>query len=121
MRATRVQAEPTGLTIESIQREVAAYFDVKLADLKGPKRHRAVAHPRMIAMYLARKHTELSLGQIGAYFGGRDHSTVLHAWKRTRARLAIDSATRTTLEQLCTRLQLELPPHAGHHAPDRVD
>ncbi len=79
---------PTGLTIESIQREVAAYFDVKLHDLKGPKRHRAVAHPRMVAMYLARKLTNMSYPEIGSRFGGKDHSTVISAVRK--------------IERLCT-------------------
>src|ERR1700704_5711558 len=55
---------PTGLTIEAVQRQVASYFDVKLHDLKGPKRHRAIAHPRMIAMFLARKLTNMSFPEI---------------------------------------------------------
>ena len=79
---------PTGLTIETIQREVAAYFDVKLHDLKGPKRHRAVAHPRMVAMYLARKLTNMSYPEIGSRFGGKDHSTVISAVRK--------------IERLCT-------------------
>ena len=73
---------PSGLTIEALQREVAAYFDVKLHDLKGPKRHRAVAHPRMIAMYLARKLTNMSYPEIGSRFGGKDHSTVISAVRK---------------------------------------
>jgi chromosomal replication initiator protein len=68
---------PSGLTIEAIQREVAGYFDVKLHDMKGPKRHRAIAHPRMVAMYLARKLTNMSYPEIGGRFGGKDHSTVI--------------------------------------------
>jgi chromosomal replication initiator protein len=79
---------PTGLTIETIQREVATYFDVKLHDLKGPKRHRAVAHPRMVAMYLARKLTNMSFPEIGSRFGGKDHSTVISAVRK--------------IERLCT-------------------
>ena len=58
--AKLIAGAPTGLTVETIQRDVAAYFDVKLHDLKGPKRHRAIAHPRMVAMYLARKLTNLA-------------------------------------------------------------
>jgi chromosomal replication initiator protein len=79
---------PTGLTIETIQREVATYFDVKLHDLKGPKRHRAIAHPRMVAMYLARKLTKMSFPEIGSRFGGKDHSTVISAVRK--------------IERLCT-------------------
>ena len=52
---------------------MASYFGVKLHDLKGPKRHRAVAHPRMVAMYLARRLTAMSYPEIGSRFGGKDH------------------------------------------------
>ena len=72
-------------------------------------------------MYLARELSGESLPAIGRHFGGRDHSTVLHAWKRTRARLAIDTSTRAAVEQLCTRLQLEHPPTVEHRAHDRLD
>jgi chromosomal replication initiator protein len=89
---------PTGLTIESIQREVAAYFDVKLADLKGPKRHRAVAHPRMIAMFLARKLTNMSYPEIGSRFGGKDHSTVISAVRKIE-KLCTDEPTVRSIVQ----------------------
>ena len=87
-----------GLTIEAIQREVASYFDVKLHDLKGPKRHRAVAHPRMIAMYLARKLTTMSYPEIGSRFGGKDHSTVISAVRKIE-RLCTEDPTLTQRRQ----------------------
>ena len=105
---------PSGLTIEAVQREVAAYFDVKLHDLKGPKRHRAVAHPRMIAMYLARKLTNMSYPEIGSRFGGKDHSTVISAVRKIERLCGEDPSVRSvvgTLEEpsapaliLCTAL-----------------
>jgi chromosomal replication initiator protein len=82
--AKLIASTPNGLTIEAIQREVAGYFDVKLHDMKGPKRHRAIAHPRMVAMYLARKLTKMSFPEIGGRFGGKDHSTVISARKIER-------------------------------------
>jgi chromosomal replication initiator protein len=88
---------PTGLTIETIQREVAAYFDIKLHDLKGPKRHRAVAHPRMIAMYLARKLTNMSFPEIGSRFGGKDHSTVISAVRKIEKLCAEDPTARSVV------------------------
>jgi chromosomal replication initiator protein len=88
---------PTGLTIEGIQREVAAYFDVKLHDLKGPKRHRAVAHPRMIAMYLARKLTNMSFPEIGSRFGGKDHSTVISAVRKIEKLCGEDPTVRSVV------------------------
>jgi len=77
-----VSATPQGFNIEAIQREVATYFDIKLHDLRGPKRLQSVARPRMIAMYLARKLTGSSFPEIGGRFGGKDHSTVISAVKK---------------------------------------
>ncbi len=96
-----IASTPAGLTIEAIQREVAAYFDVKLQDLKGPKRHRAVAHPRMVAMYLARRLTAMSYPEIGSRFGGKDHSTVISAVRKIERLAGEDPSLRsivTTLE-----------------------
>ncbi len=91
---------PTGLTIETIQREVAAYFDVKLHDLKGPKRHRAIAHPRMVAMYLARKLTKMSFPEIGSRFGGKDHSTVISAVRKIERLCTEDPTVRSVVGTL---------------------
>ena len=96
---------PTGLTIESIQREVAAYFDIKLHDLKGPKRHRAVAHPRMIAMYLARKLTSMSFPEIGSRFGGKDHSTVISAVRKIERLCAEQPTVRSVVNTIETHLR----------------
>ncbi|MGJ3649241.1 chromosomal replication initiator protein DnaA [Sphingomonas sp. GlSt437] len=70
------------VTIDEIQRAVSAYFDIKPIDLISARRARAVARPRQIAMYLAKRLTTRSLPEIGRKFGGRDHSTVIHAVKR---------------------------------------
>jgi chromosomal replication initiator protein len=96
---------PTGLSVEAIQREVASYFDVKLHDLKGPKRHRAVAHPRLIAMYLSRQLTQLSYPDIGSRFGGKDHSTVISAVRKIERKSAEDPNLRSVLTTLTTRLR----------------
>ena len=96
---------PTGLTIEAVQREVAAYFDVKLHDLKGPKRHRAVAHPRMVAMYLARKLTNMSYPEIGSRFGGKDHSTVISAVRKIERLCGEDSSVRSVVGTLESHLR----------------
>jgi chromosomal replication initiator protein len=67
------------VTIEDIQRKVAEYFDVRLAELLGARRLRAIARPRQVAMYLAKRLTSKSYPDIGRAFGGRDHTTVIHA------------------------------------------
>jgi chromosomal replication initiator protein len=96
---------PSGLTIEAIQREVAGYFDVKLHDMKGPKRHRAIAHPRMVAMYLARKLTNMSFPEIGGRFGGKDHSTVISAVRKIERLCSEDPTVRSVVGTLEGRLR----------------
>ncbi len=72
---------PTRTTVQTIVDAVTNFYDVRLADLQSKRRARSVALPRQVCMYLARRHTQHSLGEIGGYFGGRDHTTVLHAVK----------------------------------------
>src|SRR5436190_3524021 len=96
---------PSGLTIEAIQREVAGYFHVKLHDMKGPKRHRAIAHPRMVAMYLARKLTNMSFPEIGSRFGGKDHSTVISAVRKIERLCGEDPTVRSVVGTLESHLR----------------
>lgn len=72
------------VTAENIQRTVAEYYKIKLSDLLSKRRNRSVARPRQVAMYLAKQLTTKSLPEIGEAFGGRDHTTVLHACKTIR-------------------------------------
>jgi chromosomal replication initiator protein len=88
------------LTVEAVQKEVANYFNVKLADLKSPKRHQAIARPRQIAMYLARKLCKASYPELGQRFGGKDHTTVLSACRKIDKLVAEDAKTRHTVEEL---------------------
>lgn len=88
------------LTVEAVQKEVANYFNVKLADLKSPKRHQAIARPRQIAMYLARKLCKASYPELGQRFGGKDHTTVLSACRKIDALVQTDPKTRHTVEEL---------------------
>ena len=67
------------VTVEAIQRKVADYFNISLSDMKAKRRNRAISYPRQIAMYLTRRLTDHSLPEIGDSFGGRDHTTVIHA------------------------------------------
>ncbi len=88
------------LTVEAVQKEVANYFNVKLADLKSPKRHQAIARPRQIAMYLARKLCKASYPELGQRFGGKDHTTVLSACRKIENLVQTDPKTRHTIEEL---------------------
>jgi chromosomal replication initiator protein len=67
------------ISIQQILEAVTKYYAVKATDLQGKKRHKSIAFPRQVCMFLARRHTRFSLEEIGAHFGGRDHSTVIHA------------------------------------------
>jgi len=92
------RSEP--LTIRSIAMLTAKHFGLKLADLKSPQRRQAIVSARGVAIYLARQLTESSLEQIGAFFGGRDHTTVLHSYRRTEKLVKHDPATRLAVNEL---------------------
>src|SRR4029077_14612624 len=72
-------AEQKRITIQRIFDAVTKYYNVRLSDLQSKRRHKSSAFPRQVCMFLARRHTRYSLEEIGGYFGGRDHTTVLHA------------------------------------------
>jgi chromosomal replication initiator protein len=87
-------------TVERIAQRVGRYFQVEPRQLQARSRTRGTLLPRQIGMYLARQLTELSLQQIGAYFGGRDHSTVLHACRKVEQALAHDVRLSGAVRQL---------------------
>jgi chromosomal replication initiator protein len=97
LRISDEQITPA-LTVETIQAAVARHYQLKIHDLKGASRARSVARPRQIAIYLTRKYTELGLKEIGAHFGGRDHSTVLHACETIETGLEADPSIREAVE-----------------------
>jgi len=106
-QTTAEQAAP--LTIETIQKVVAAHFAIRIADLKGPRRHKGIARPRMIAMYLARELTSSSFPEIGLRFGGKDHSTVINACKRIRALQGLEPDLAANVQSLRRQLSSERP------------
>jgi chromosomal replication initiator protein len=93
------------VTIDQIQKKVAEHFDVRLADMTSKRRPANIAFPRQIAMYLARRHTKSSLNEIGDAFGGRDHGTVLHAFKAVTARMKKEDQVRQLILLLDTQLE----------------
>ncbi|MDD3575516.1 MAG: chromosomal replication initiator protein DnaA [Halothiobacillus sp.] len=78
----QIAAQAKLITLENIQRTVAKYYNLKLTDLTGTRRSRSIARPRQVAMSLAKELTNHSLPEIGEAFGGRDHTTVIHACKK---------------------------------------
>ncbi|GEO69165.1 chromosomal replication initiator protein DnaA [Levilactobacillus acidifarinae] len=93
------------LTIPTIQDCVARYFDVSLKDLKGKKRKKAIVIPRQIAMYLSRELTDSSLPRIGNEFGGKDHTTVIHAYDKIAASLKDDAELQKDIADLKEELR----------------
>jgi chromosomal replication initiator protein len=71
----------TQVTLETIQKLVAEYFEISVVEMRSEKRQRKIVRPRQIAMSLAKELTQHSLPEIGRAFGGRDHSTVIHSYK----------------------------------------
>lgn len=86
--------------VQDIMNIVTHRYDVKLSDLQGRRRSRSIAFPRQVCMYLARQYTHHSLEEIGGFFGGRDHTTVLHANKLIANRKASDLGFRSRLEEI---------------------
>ncbi len=88
------------VSVEQIQKIVANYFGLKISDLKSPKRYKALVQARQIAMYLTRQMTSLSYPDIGDHFGGKDHSTIIHAIKKIDKTKVNDSQLQSTLLSL---------------------
>ena len=94
------------ITIEQIQRKVCELFGSSTSDLKAKTRTKTIAFPRQVAMYLARQLTHASLAEIGRAFGGKDHTTVLHAVDKIRTLLQDDPKLRSTIDTLIQGIQL---------------
>jgi chromosomal replication initiator protein len=95
------------ITVESIQKTICDFYNIKIGDLKAKRRTKNIAFPRQVAMYLCRKHTETSFPGIGDKFGGRDHSTVIHASKTIEKKLKEDPYMQTTIEKLERNLNVK--------------
>jgi chromosomal replication initiator protein len=93
------------ISISAILDLVTHRYNVRLADLQGKRRNRSLAFPRQVCMYLARDLTRLSLGEIGGHFGGRDHTTVLHAVRTIQAHRERDSQLETDLIEMTEMLR----------------
>lgn len=92
------------ISVENIQRRVAEHFDIRLSDLAGQKRPRNIAVPRMVAMYLARRMTDMSFPEIGSAFE-RNHATVIHAFKKIEGKLKEDEELRRNVKAVKQKLR----------------
>ena len=93
------------ITIDEIQKKVVEHYNIKLSDMHSPRRSRSVARPRQVAMYLAKSITTRSLPEIGRKFGGRDHTTVIHAIKTIEEIMVNDPNLAEDIELLTRILQ----------------
>ncbi|NEU32659.1 chromosomal replication initiator protein DnaA [bacterium LRH843] len=98
-------SKPKVLTIIDIQKLIGEHYQLKLEDFKARKRTRSVAFPRQIAMYLSRELTDASLPKIGSEFGGRDHTTVIHAHEKISAMLAKDQEFQEKIQEIMDQLR----------------
>jgi len=104
--ASSIVVEGNGPTIEQIISEISAFYHIKRSDLLGKRRHKSVAHPRQIGMYLTRQNTKHSLEEIGAHFGGRDHTTVMHAVRSISKKCKDDAELLGQIRTLESRLRM---------------
>lgn len=100
-----LRANDRQITIEHIQKKVAEHFNVRIADMHSSRRLRNVARPRQVAMFLVKTLTTHSLPEIGRKFGGRDHTTVMHAVKKVEELMVEDATFREDIELLKRMLQ----------------
>ena len=100
-----LRANDRKVTIEDIQRRVAEHFNIRMADMHSPRRARAIARPRQVAMYLCKQLTARSLPEIGRKFGGRDHTTVMHAVRRVEELSQMDAALAEDVDLLRRMLE----------------
>jgi chromosomal replication initiator protein len=99
------QGEPTVITIEQIQVLICEHFRVSLDELTGERRSQSIVYPRQVAMYLARELTDSSLPRIGKAFGGRDHTTVMHATSKIAGLMVGDRSVYNLVQDLTARIK----------------
>jgi chromosomal replication initiator protein len=100
-----LRANDRRVTVEEIQKQVAGHYNIRLTDMHSARRARVIARPRQVAMYLAKKLTPRSLPEIGRKFGGRDHTTVMHAVKRVEELRTVDQQFAEDVELLRRMLE----------------
>ena len=100
-----MRASERRITIEEIQRRVAEHYNIRLSEMSSERRARAVARPRQVAMFLSKQLTSRSLPEIGRKFGGRDHTTVMHAVRKIEELRQSDAAIAEDVELLKRTLE----------------
>ena len=98
--ADLIRASSRRVTIDDIQKQVSKHFSIRISDMFSARRARSIARPRQIAMYLAKNLTTSSYPEIGRKFGGRDHTTIMHAVKKVEQLITHDSEFSDDVELL---------------------
>lgn len=111
LRGLQTTTKSADISIANIQKTVADYFQVSVDDLKGKKRIKQIVMPRQIAMYLARELTINSLPKIGSEFGGRDHTTVMHAYEKIQEAINTNDELKDKIVELQNLLNKQLNNH----------
>jgi len=93
------------ISIENIQKNVASFFNISVSDLKSSKKLKIYSFPRQIAMYICRIMTNSSFPEIGEKFGGKDHSTVIHAFRQIEKRANEDREVKNIIDTIKNQLQ----------------
>jgi chromosomal replication initiator protein len=93
------------ITIETIQKVTADFCNVSVSDIKNPKRDKKFVIPRQIAIYICRELTEYSFTEIGREFGGRDHSTIMHAYDKIASQIKTDSSLNSKIQLLMRQVK----------------
>ncbi|MDN6291148.1 MAG: chromosomal replication initiator protein DnaA, partial [Tetragenococcus koreensis] len=104
LKALKVGTNLSQLTVEQIQEEVSDYYHLHVSDLKGKKRTKGIVVPRQIAMYLCRELTDYSLPKVGAEFGGKDHTTVIHAYEKIHQLIKEDQTIQNEVTEIKNHL-----------------
>ena len=110
MREILPQTRVRPITIPSIQRAVAEFFGIRVEEMKAKRRTKGVAFPRQVAMYLSRELTDASLPRIGEEFGGRDHTTVMHACDRVKTAVIQDTHLAAGIKSLVDNFRTDRMP-----------
>jgi chromosomal replication initiator protein len=105
LRDLLAQEAKNVMTIDRVQKGVAASYDIRLADMVSRRRPAAIVFPRQVAMFLARELTGQSYQELGSAFGGRDHGTIMHACRAVERRMKIDEALRLRVKAIETQLR----------------
>jgi len=99
-----ISEEEKPVTVDLIQKAVCEYFGLKIHDIKAKKRTKEIANARQIAMYISKQLTHLSLSEIGRYFGGKDHATVIYACRQIEERRVKDDNLNKSIENISRRI-----------------